>query len=79
MYATIFYSKNTGRIATYCITEVPQSLEYFGEDKVDYEQIYDYLVLEDNEQVRFIIKNRDMFLVDVENRKIIQKTIDLDL
>lgn len=79
MYATIFYSKNTGKIKTYCITEIPQDMNYFGEDKTDYEQIYDFIVLEYTNQVELIIKNRELFIVDTESKQITQKNINLNL
>ena len=79
MYATFFYSKNTGKIKTYCITETPQDLNYFGEDIVDYELIYDFLVVEYSEQVEIIIRNRDIFIIDLDTKQIIQKEIDLKI
>lgn len=79
MYATFFYSKNTGKIKTYCITETPQDLNYFGEDIVDYELIYDFLVIEYSEQVEIIIRNRDIFIIDLDTKQIIQKEIDLKI
>lgn len=79
MYATIFYSKNTGKIKTYCITESPQDIGYFGEDKVDYELIYDFLTFEYSEEVEVIIRNRDIFIVDLDTKQIVQKNIVLDV
>lgn len=79
MYTTIFYSKATGKIATYATTEVPQNMDFFGDGKVDFEQIYDFLVIEHSEQVQMIIRNKDMFLVDLETKKIIQKNVLLDI
>ena len=79
MYVTIFYSKNTGKIKTYCITEIPQDIGYFGEDKVDYELIYDFLTFEYSEEVEVIIRNRDIFIVDLDTKQIVQKNIVLDV
>ena len=78
-YVTIYYSKNTGKIKTYCITDIPQDLNYFGEDKVDYELIYDFLVFDDNSEIQFVLRNKDTFIVDLETKKIIQKPINLNL
>lgn len=77
MYVTIFYSKNTGLIKTYCITETPQDMSYFGENKVDYEIIYDFLIFEYNEHMDVIIKNRNLFNIDLETKQIIQKEFNL--
>jgi hypothetical protein len=79
MYATFFYSKNTGKIKSYCVTETPQDLNYFGEDKVDYELIYDFLVFEYSEEIEIIIRNRDIFIVNLDNKEIVQKNIVLDI
>ena len=79
MYATFFYSKNTGKIKSYCITEAPQDLNYFGEDKVDFELIYDFLVFEYREELEVVMRNRDIFTVDLDTKQIVQKDITLDI
>lgn len=78
-YVTIYYSKNTGKIKSYCTTDTPQDLSYFGEDRVDYEMIYDFLVFEDSTEIQFVIRNKDTFIVDLETKEIVQKSINLNL
>ena len=78
MYATIFYSKATGRIATYAITEIPQDMNFFGSNRIDFEQIYDFIVLEYNDQIELLIRNRDLFEVDLDTKKIVQKPINFE-
>ena len=58
---TVFYSLNTGKVKCYC--GGIQDMNYFGEDKEDYN--YDYIVVDyDN----FIIRN-------FENIKVVDKTL----
>ncbi|MGL4801859.1 MAG: hypothetical protein ACRC18_06310 [Cetobacterium sp.] len=54
---TLFYSLSTGKIKQYC-TGV-QTLDYFGEDKRDYN--YGYLVVDNDE---FITRNLENFIVE---------------
>lgn len=49
---TIFYNKRTGSIKELCGGE--QTMEWFGDEAQDYEQIYDYIVVEYDQ---FIIDN----------------------
>lgn len=53
---TLFYSKNTGKIKLYCTGE--QSMDYFGEDKADYN--YDFIIVKYDD---FLINNLDKFKV----------------
>ena len=58
---TVFYSLNTGKVKCYC--GGIQDMNYFGDDKEDYN--YDYIVVDyDN----FIIRN-------FENFKVVDKTL----
>lgn len=40
-FLTLYYSKATGRVALYCSTR--QTMDYFGDLKEDYSNIYDYI------------------------------------
>lgn len=53
---TLFYSINTGKIKLYCTGG--QSMDYFGEDKCDYN--YDFIVVKYDD---FLINNLDKFSV----------------
>lgn len=60
---TLFYSKRTGEIQTFC-TGV-QDMNFFGENKIDYETIWDFVVIDYNDK---ILNNRDMFCVDLNSK-----------
>lgn len=79
MYTTIFYSKTTGKIGVNCTTEVPQDMDYFGDSRVDYEQIYDFLTFEHNPQIEMVTRNKELFYVDLETKEIAQKNFTLEL
>lgn len=67
---TLFYSKRTGEIQTFC-TGV-QDMNFFGENKLDYELIWDFLVLDYDQRV---LSNFNMFVVDIDTKKL--KIVDL--
>lgn len=60
---TLFYSKNTNKIKLYCTGE--QSMDYFGEDKDDYN--YDFITISDLDvpfgNIQFLLNNLSMFTV----------------
>lgn len=57
---TIFYNKRTGSIKELCGGE--QDMDWFGEEKQDYEQIFDYIVVDHD---GYILENyMDMKVVD---------------
>lgn len=58
---TLFYSVNSGKIKLYCTGE--QSMDYFGEDKYDYN--YDFIIVKYDD---FLINNLDKF--SVENKEL---------
>lgn len=55
---TIFYNKRTGTIKEMCTGE--QTMNWFGEEKQDYEKIFDYIVLDYDD---YILKNMEQFEV----------------
>ena len=62
---TIFYSKRTGEIQTFC-TGV-QDMSLFSKNEDDYKIIWDYVVVNyDN----FVIKNINSFIVDRETKEL---------
>lgn len=68
---TLFYSKQTSEIKSYA-TGI-QDMNYFGINKIDFEIIYDFIVVERDE---YVISNLDLF--KVTNYKVILKeNIDL--
>lgn len=68
---TLFYSKQTGEIKCYC-TGI-QDMNYFGNSKVDFEIIYDFIVVEKDE---YILNNLDLFNVN-NNKVVLKEGIDL--
>ena len=62
---TLFYSKRTGEIQTFC-TGV-QDMNFFGENKIDYEIIWDFVVIDYNDK---ILNNKDMFIIDTNTKQI---------
>lgn len=55
---TIFYSKQTGEIKAAC--GGIQNMNFFGTNKVDYEIIYDYVVLDRD---KYVLDNIDKFKI----------------
>ena len=62
---TLFYSKRTGEIQTFC-TGV-QDMNFFSDNKEDYEVIWDFVVIDYNDK---ILNNREMFIIDIETKGI---------
>lgn len=46
---TVFYNKRTGSIKELCSGE--QNMEWFGEEKEDYEQIFDFITVDHDEYI----------------------------
>jgi hypothetical protein len=61
---TVFFNKRTGNIRI--ISGGEQTMNIFGEEKQDYELIYDFIVLEFD---RYVLENSGSFYVD-ENREL---------
>lgn len=61
---TIFFNKRTGSIKI--ISGGEQTMAIFGEEKQDYELIYDFIVLEFD---KYVLENSNSFYVD-ENREV---------
>lgn len=55
---TLFYSKQTGEIKASC-TGI-QSMDFFGGNKIDYEIIYDFIVLDRDE---YVLQNLSIFKI----------------
>lgn len=59
---TIFYNKRTGSIKEMC--SGIQSMDWFGDERQDYEMIYDFIVIDYDD---YIMKNMEQFeIVDGE-------------
>ena len=68
---TIFYNKRTGSIKELCSGE--QTMDWFGAEKEDYEQIFDRLVVELDE---YVLNNFPQFEV-VEGALKLKQATDL--
>ncbi|GEM_PF-2554485 len=68
---TLFYSKQTGEIKCFC-TGIAD-MNYFGDSKVDFEIIYECIVVERDD---YILNNLDLFKV-LDNRVVLKETVDL--
>ncbi len=68
---TLFYSKQTGEIKSYATGL--QDMNYFGDNKVDFEIIYDFIVVEKDE---YVLSNLDLFKI-MDNKVILKENIDL--
>ncbi len=55
---TIFYSKQTGKIKAYC--GGIQNMDFFGQNKIDFEIIYDFIVLAKDD---YVLNNIDKFKI----------------
>lgn len=75
-YLTLFFSKSSGKICSYCANELPQDMSYFGENEEDFSIIWDYVVLEYNP---FIMKNLEFFKVNPETKELIFEQSKLGL
>lgn len=60
---TLYFSKSSGEIKSYC-TGV-NNMAYFAEDESDYAQIWDYVVLDRDENV---LKNIRMYIINTDLR-----------
>lgn len=69
---TIFYSKQTGEIKAYC--GGIQNMNFFGKNKIDYEIIYDFIVLDKDD---YVLNNIDKFKVVDGQIKLKETPIDL--
>lgn len=68
---TLFYSKNTGDIKAY--TAGTTDMGYFGEDEIDIELIYDFIVVDlDN----YIMDNTHQFKVE-DKQVVLKQEVDL--
>ena len=62
---TLFYSKKTGEIKSFA-TGI-QDMNYFGNDKEDYELIWDYVVIPRDDKV---IRNLEMFKINLDTKEL---------
>lgn len=69
-YLTLFFSKKTGKICSYCASETPQDMSYFGDNEDDFSIIWDYLVIEHDP---FVMKNIDFFKIDLETKRLVSE------
>lgn len=63
---TVFYRKKTGDIKQ--VSTGIQDMSVFGDEKEDYELIWDYIVTERDE---FVLKHTDQFHVDLDTKELI--------
>ena len=63
---TVFFNKRTGKIMQ--ISTGIQDMNAFGDEKEDFELIWDFIVVEKD---TFVMSNTDQFLVDVETKELI--------
>ena len=62
---TIFFNKRTGKIMQ--ISTGIQDMNAFGDEKEDFELIWDFIVVEKD---AFVMSNTDQFLVDIETKEL---------
>lgn len=67
---TIFFNKRTGTIKEICGGE--QSMEWFGDEKEDYELILDFIIVEFDQ---FILANFNRFNVIDKELKLKEETV----
>ena len=63
---TIFFNKRTGKIMQ--ISTGIQDMNAFGDEKEDFELIWDFIVVEKD---TFVMSNTDQFLVNIETKELI--------
>ena len=63
---TIFFNKRTGKIMQ--ISTGIQDMNAFGDEKEDFELIWDSIVVEKD---TFVMTNSEQFLIDVETKELI--------
>ncbi|SHH55969.1 hypothetical protein [Clostridium intestinale] len=68
---TLYYSKRTGEITT--LSTGIQDMNFFGDNKEDYEIIWDFIVLEKD---NYVLGNKDKFKIIDGNVKL-KESIDL--
>ena len=66
---TIFYRKKTGEIKE--IISDACDMRVFGAEREDYELIWDYIVVEYDDYLRY---NINQFIVDTENKELCMKS-----
>ena len=69
-HLTLFFSKKTGKICSYCASETPQDMSFFGDNEDDFSIIWDYLVIEHDP---FVMKNIDFFKIDLETKRLVSE------
>ena len=69
---TIFYSKQTGEIKAICYGI--QDMNYFGDNRVDFEIIYDFIIVEKDE---YVFNNIENFKVE-EGKIKIKNAVDIN-
>ena len=62
---TIFFNKRTGKIMQ--ISTGIQDMNAFGDEKEDFELIWDFIVVEKD---TFVMSNTEQFLVDIETKEL---------
>ncbi|WP_326514148.1 hypothetical protein [Clostridium intestinale] len=68
---TLYYSKRTGEITAFS-TGI-QDMSFFGDNKEDYEIIWDFIVLEKD---TYVLENRDKFKV-IDGSVKLKESVDL--
>ncbi len=68
---TLYYSKRTGEITAFS-TGI-QDMSFFGDNKEDYEIIWDFIVLEKD---NYVLENRDKFKV-IDGAVKLKESVDL--
>lgn len=63
---TIFFSKRTGKIMR--VSTGIQDMNAFGEEKEDFEAIWDFIVVEKDEDV---MKNVSQFVIDLDTKELV--------
>lgn len=67
-YLTLFFSKKTGKICSYCASETPQNMSFFGDNEEDFSVIWDFLTVDYD---AFLMKNIEFFKVDLVTKTLI--------
>lgn len=67
---TIFYNKRTGSIKELC--GGVQDMNWFGDEKEDYEQIFSYIVVDFDD---YVISNVDKFTVENDRLKVHEQVV----
>lgn len=67
---SIFFNKRTGKIMQ--IATGIQDMNAFGDEKEDFELIWDFIVVEKD---TFVMSNTEQFLVDIETKELIYTSL----